>query len=386
MDFIIENAKVVVPNGIIQNASVKVENGIIVEIRDGEIKSNNKKKINIKGGFLLPGFIDLHCDAIEKEIEPRPNCNFPEKIAIFELDKKLAACGITTIYHSISFAEGEIGLRSNLKASQLIKTINQLSQKLMVKTRIHARYELTNESAVSYLEPLIKKGYIHLLSIMDHTPGQGQFKEVASFKEYFSKVYKMSEEELSEIINRKLSVRNSSYVNLNLRYVMELCRSMNIPLASHDDDSNEKILWLKEEGIGISEFPINMEVARTAHENGIYVCLGAPNVLMGRSQTGNLSALEAISSGYGDIICSDYSPMTILHAVFKLYFHNILPLNVAVNMATLNPAKATGICDTTGSIEEGKDADMIAVNVDEGVPRVIKTFVSGKEVFSTQLV
>jgi alpha-D-ribose 1-methylphosphonate 5-triphosphate diphosphatase len=378
-DFVIENAAVVLPSGILKGASIKIEDRIISKIREGNINTNNKR-INAQERFLLPGFVDLHSDAIEKEIEPRPNSFFPVNIALFELDKKLAACGVTTIFHALSFAEGEIGVRCNRKASEIIKEINRLSPKLDVKTKVHARFEITDDGAMPYLESLLRDGHIHLFSLMDHTPGQGQFKEVTSFKHYFGTVYKKSDSELTKIIDRKLSVKES--VKSHVDYAVALCKSMNVPMASHDDDSDEKICWLKKMGIRISEFPVNMDTVRSARSNGIYVCLGAPNALRGNSQAKNLSARDAISSGYGDILCSDYSPMTILHAVFTLYKHGILPLHEAVNMASINPAKAVGISDKIGSIEEGKEADLIMVDIGYEIPRIVKTFAAGREVFS----
>jgi alpha-D-ribose 1-methylphosphonate 5-triphosphate diphosphatase len=379
-DFVIENAAVVLPSGILKGASIKIEDGIISKIREGSINSS-QKRINAHERFLLPGFIDLHSDAIEKEIEPRPNSFFPVDIALFELDKKLASCGVTTIFHAPSFAEGEIGARSNEKAFEIIKQINRLKGRMNVKTMVHARFEITDEGAIPYLETLLKDGNINLLSFMDHTPGQGQFKEVTSFKYYYGVVYKKSDAELAKIIDRKLSAKES--VKSHIDYVVDLCKSMNILMASHDDDSEEKIRWLKEMDINISEFPVNIDAACAARQSGIHVCLGAPNVLRGKSQTKNMSARDAIVSGYGDILCSDYSPMTILHAVFTLHKHDILPLHEAVNMASLNPAKAVGISDNTGSIEEGKEADLIMVDIDEEIPRIVKTFVAGREIFST---
>ena len=378
-DFVIENATVVLPSGILKGASIKIEDRIISKIREGSINSNTKR-INAQERFLLPGFIDLHSDAIEKEIEPRPNSFFPVNIALFELDKKLASCGVTTIFHALSFAEGEIGVRSNEKAAEIIKEINRLKGRMNVKTLVHARFEITDEGAIPYLEALLKDGNINLLSLMDHTPGQGQFKEVALFKNYFGTVYKKSDAELTKIIDRKLSVKES--VKSHVDYAVALCKSMNVPMTSHDDDSDEKICWLKKMGIRISEFPVNMDAVRSASNNGIYVCLGAPNALRGNSQAKNLSARDAIVSGYGDILCSDYSPMTILHAVFTLHKHDILPLHEAVNMASINPAMAVGISDNTGSIEEGKEADLTMVDIGEEIPRIVKTFVAGREVFS----
>jgi alpha-D-ribose 1-methylphosphonate 5-triphosphate diphosphatase len=324
----------------------------------------------------------MHSDAIEKGIEPRPNTFFPVDIAVFELDKKLAGCGITTMYHSLSFAEMEVGLRSNSTAAGIIREINQFSHKLKVNTRIHARFEITDLGAVPFLEGLIHEKMIHLFSFMDHSPGQGQFRDITSYKSYYGPVYGKSDQEMDGIISRKLQSKEGDAPQAIERLV-RLCHDNGIAIASHDDDSREKIEWLKQAGITMTEFPVNDEAVRAAHENGIAVCFGSPNVLRGRSQSGNLSARDAIAEGFGDIICSDYSPMSMLHAVFALEKHGILPLHKAVNMVSLNPARAVGIAGKTGSLEPGKAADMLIVDHSNEFGRILKTFVSGREVFST---
>jgi len=378
--FVIINARLVTPKGIREGACVRVEKGRIAEIREGALPG--ERTINARGNYLFPGFVDLHSDAIEKGIEPRPNTFFPVDVAVFELDKKIAACGITTMYHSLSFAESEVGLRSNSTAADIIRQIHQFSHTLKVRTRIHARFEITDMGAVPFLEGLIRDGLIHLFSFMDHSPGQGQFRDIASFKSYFGPVYGKSDQEMDGIIDRKLRSREGDAL-LAIEHLAGLCRKNGIAIASHDDDSREKIEWGKRKGIAMTEFPVNIEAARAARENGISVCLGSPNVLRGRSQARNLSARDAIRSGFGDILCSDYSPMTMLHAVLTLGRLGILPLHEAVNMVSLNPARAVGIADRTGSLEEGKDADMLIVDHSNEFPRILKTFVGGREVFST---
>lgn len=378
--FIIENGTIITPRAILKGGSLKVEDGLISLVREGGINSSSHR-IDASGLYVMPGFVDIHSDAIEKEIEPRPNALFPARMAAFELDKKVSSCGITTVYHSLSFAEMEIGLRSNNMAASVIEKLNHFSKDLKTRTRVHARYEITDQAAVPFLEELIKNGQVHLLSIMDHTPGQGQFKEVASFKGYYGRVYQKTDEELDSIILRKLESREKQAESL--MHLIDLCRADKIPLASHDDDSPDKISWIKEAGILISEFPVNMEAAASASGEGIHVCLGAPNIIRGNSQAKNLSARDAIRAGYGNIICTDYSPMSLLHALFTIQRLDLLPINEAVNMASINPAMAVGIDQMTGSIEEGKSADLIIVDHQNVVPRIIKTFVSGREVFST---
>jgi len=378
--FVVNNARLVTPGGIREGASVRVEEGRIAGIREGDLPG--RRTINARGNYLLPGFVDLHSDAIEKGIEPRPNTFFPVDVAVFELDKKIATCGITTMYHSLSFAESEVGLRSNSTAAGIIRQIDRFGHALKVRTRIHARFEITDMGAVPFLEGLIRDGLIHLFSFMDHSPGQGQFRDILSFKSYYGPVYGKSDREMDGIIDRKLRSREGD-APMAIEHLAVLCRKNGIPIASHDDDSREKIEWGKSKGVAMTEFPVNIEAARAAREYGISVCLGSPNVLRGQSQGRNLSARDAIRWGFGDILCSDYSPMTMLHAVSTLGRLGILPLHEAVNMVSLNPARAVGIADRTGSVEEGKDADMLIVDHSNAFPRILKTFGGGGEVFST---
>lgn len=286
------------------------------------------------------------------------------------------------MFHSLSFAELEVGLRNNSTAAEIIRKIHQLKHKLKVNTKIHARFEITDHGAVPFLDVLIQDGLVNLFSFMDHSPGQGQFQDIISFKNYYGTVYAKSDAEMDDIIERKRHAKKSHALH-DIVHLLGICREHGIAVASHDDDSREKIHWLKEMGIGMTEFPINMEAVQAAHELGIRVCLGSPNVVRGQSSSSNLDARDAIRRGYGDILCSDYSPMTLLHAVFALERQGILPLHEAIKRVSLNPARAVGIADHTGSLETGKDADMVLVDHSDGLPRVQKTFVAGREVFAT---
>jgi len=378
--FILNNARLVTPCGILEEASLRVDNGKITEI--GQDTLSGMREVNVQGNYLFPGFVDMHSDAIEKGIEPRPNTFFPVDIAVFELDKKIASCGITTMFHSLSFAEMEVGLRSNSSAAGIIRQISEFSAKLKVHTKIHARFEITDMAAVPYLESLIQDELIHLFSFMDHSPGQGQFRDILSYKSYYGPVYGKSDAEMDGIIDRKRRAREDGAPGA-IEHLVALCKDRSISIASHDDDSREKIEWLKELGVGMTEFPVNIDAVKAAREQGISVCLGSPNVVRGKSQARNLSAREAISWGYGDILCSDYAPMTMLHAVLALEQLGILPLHEAVNMVSLNPARAVGIADQTGSLEVGKAADILIVDHSEGFPKILSTFIGGKEVFAT---
>ena len=375
---IVNNGRLVLPDGIHEGTAIRIEGGLIAKIGKGQATAG-AKKIDAAGRYVMAGIIDLHSDALEKELEPRPNTRFPTDIVLLEMDKKLAACGITTMYHSISFAEDEIGIRSNKMAESIIREINHLLPKLRIRTKVHARYEMTDEAAVPVLEKLIDEDKVNLFSFMDHTPGQGQFRDAASFHRYFKTVYQKMDTEITGIVKRKIA--SQKFIRQRLDYLIDLCVKRNIPMASHDDDSEAKVEWLRQKGISISEFPVNLEAALAACRNNLHVCLGAPNALRGNSQSKNLSAREAVTKGLCDVLCSDYAPMTLLHAAFKLADEGLLRLHEAIRLVTINPAKAIGIDHDTGSLQEGKAADFIIVDKQNSHAQVLKTLLQDRRYF-----
>ncbi len=377
---VIENASIATPEEVLQSASIKITDGIIADISTGRLNGCSKR-LDAHGMYVFPGFIDLHSDAIEKEIEPRQGACFPVNMAIFEMDKKLAGSGITTMYHSLSFDPRKDAIRESAVATGIIREVNRLAPVLGVRTKVHARFEISNARAIPYLEQLLDEGDIHLFSLTDHTPGQGQYRDLAAYKKISSQVLGLDDAATAEVIDRK----RREAVSLRTDYIWQLvdrCRSLGIPVASHDDDTCEKLDVVDEMGIKITEFPINMDTAASASERGMHICYGSPNVVRGVSTGGNLNAREAIMAGYGDILCSDYAPASLIHAIFAIERMGI-PLHKAVNMASMNPAIAAGISGDTGSLEPGKSADLVVVDLAGEVPRIQKTFVEGREVYST---
>jgi alpha-D-ribose 1-methylphosphonate 5-triphosphate diphosphatase len=381
-DFVIDNANIVTPEGVLADASLSIEEGRIAQIQMGT-SGRIGFRIDARDGIIMPGFVDIHSDAIEKWIEPRPGGRFPVDIALQELDKHLVSCGITTIFHCVSLTDSDVAsLRAPERAADIARTINRSTAGLKARTHVHARYDVTETDCVPLIERLIRDGQMHLFSLMDHTPGQGQFSDVDHFKAYYGGVRGCSQGKLDDLIRRRLQARER-LDDVHIRHLTALCRERNIHLASHDDDSREKVERLHRLGVSLSEFPVNLEAARVATKLGMHVSLGAPNVLRGSSLTGNLSGRQAIEAGCCDILCSDYSPMSLLHAGMTLHRCGIRSLHEVANMLSLHPAEAVGIADETGSIEEGKAADLVWIEFTEDVPCVTKTFVQGREVFST---
>ena len=379
---VIANGNVVTPEGLLEGASVVVEEGRIVAVGEDAVLAGGP--VHDATGFLvLPGFIDLHSDAVESEIQPRPGGRFPVEMALVELDKRLAACGVTTMFHSLSFsATDKNEMRRADVARSVVLDIHDLSPRLNVRNLIHARFEMIDVSCAPLIEALILEGRVHLFSIMDHTPGQGQFVSMDHFRAYYGTVDHMTAEELEALADRRVRARKE----LDLTHVERLallCRRQGVPMASHDDDSVEKVHWVRDLGIRICEFPVSAEAAGCASALGLHVLMGAPNVLRGNSLTGNLSGRRAVTEGWCDIIVSDYAPASMLHALFELARLKVAPLNELVNMVSLNPARAVGMDREIGAIRKGCRADLVLVSAGEGVPRIRTTFVEGRPVYST---
>lgn len=386
-DLLIVNGRAVIPGGVVENACVMISGGVIADIRPAGPeqafleRQMEKYVINAGGAWILPGCVDLHSDAIEREIEPRPGAIFPVELAFRELEKRLAGCGITTVFHSLSFAREELGLRSNELVARVIRRICELSAgSTLIRHRIHLRYEITDLSAVPVIMELMNEGKVDLLSFMDHTPGQGQFRELEKYKEWMRWSSGVEEEKTEEILAQKNNV-DRRLVLAGMRQLSDKARELGIPVASHDDDSPARIKMAHELGISISEFPVNMETASFARRMGLNVCVGAPNVVRGVSQAKNLSAREAVAVGAANILCSDYYPPAMLPAVFALA-ETPDSLPQSVSLVSANPARAAGLAGEVGALEVGRRADLVLVRLDEGIPVVLMTMVDGRVVYS----
>jgi alpha-D-ribose 1-methylphosphonate 5-triphosphate diphosphatase len=380
--YIIRNARVVVADEVLPEAAVVVEDGLIREVAEGRVSAAGFTEIDARGRLLMPGFIDIHSDVIENAIQPRPGGRFPVDVALLELDKQLVACGVTTIYHCLCFLHSEENppFRSAEMTDFLISKIDDLKAGFSARTRIHVRYEITNNEAFRQVEDLIARGSVQLFSIMDHTPGQGQFSDVGHFRDYYGKARGLSSERMDAMIARRLEA--SRHIDWGeLESLGRACRSKGVRMASHDDDSEEKIAAVSRLGVTLAEFPVNLDAARAARRHGMLISLGSPNVLRGASLTGNLSGRQAVAAGLGDILCSDYAPMSLLHAALQIAREGILALPAAVRLITLNAARATGTEARFGSIAPGKAADLVLVDDRRPVASVSRTFVAGREVF-----
>jgi alpha-D-ribose 1-methylphosphonate 5-triphosphate diphosphatase len=309
----------------------------------------------------LPGLIDLHCDAIEKLVEPRPNIHFDIQVALSEADWRLAGSGITTEFHAISLDDDEFGVRSDTFACDIYQTLVSTREEMLVRHKIHARLELTSQRGFEAVTQLVSQKACDMISLMNHSPGQGQYHSELEFREYVKRATSRKPEEIDALLETKRS--QSVEIPSRVERITRLARRAGLAIATHDDDTATKVQQWPEFGVTISEFPTTLEAARQAHDLGLAVCMGAPNVVRGKSSGGNLSAHEAIRAGVVDVLCSDYYPSAMLNAVFMLAARDVLTLPQAVRLVTLNPAHAVGVGKDYGSLEVGKVADVILVRL-----------------------
>jgi alpha-D-ribose 1-methylphosphonate 5-triphosphate diphosphatase len=244
----------------------------------------------------------------------------------------------------------------------------------LVDNRVHARYEITDPTAPAVLHELLENNEIHLMSFMDHTPGQGQFKDTDAYRNYLARTYKKSSAEIDALLADKLAQGDGSFARM--QELAKVARQKGIPLASHDDDRPEKISIVTDLGVRISEFPINLETAQAARAAGLATLFGAPNILRGKSQSGSMRALDAIIEGVADCLCGDYSPAALLPAIMQLPVMAGIQLHQAVALVSANPARAAGLNDR-GTIAVGKRADLIAVRNLGGLPQAARVWSEG---------
>ncbi len=369
---LLTRCSIVLPDKVVEQCALLIEDGCIAAIEPSGTKE--VREIDMAGAFVLPGMIDLHCDALEKEIEPRPNVLFPMDFAISQADRRNAQAGITTVFHALSFAHGELGVRNRETAAMIARQVRSYNHGL-IDNRVHGRYEITDEESLVVMSGLIEEGALDFVSVMDHTPGQGQFKDLSAYRDYLENTYKKSAREAEALIERKIT--NGKDALKRVECLAATAGEHGIRMASHDDDSTERVHAMANLGGTVSEFPVNFEAAKAAFHHGLWTIFGAPNILRGGSQNGSMKALDAVRKNVARCLCSDYHPGTLLAAVFQLPRLAEIDLAGAVRLVTANPAAAAGY-KNRGTIEESKRADLIAVRFKGEMPSVSHLWVNGE--------
>jgi len=373
--------RVVLGDRVVPRGSVRIADGLIAEIVGAPVPA---AAMHGDGLLLLPGFIDMHGDMIEREVEPRPNVRMPIELGLRDLDRRLKVSGVTTGYAAVSFnpksAYGH--LRSYEHSKEMLRALKALRPMLKVDHRVHARFEINYPNALEVVGELIADGTVDLVSLTDHTPGQGQYRDLEALKRRTAREQGLTADEAEVAVQARIDEKRGQTgdVQAALAAIARLCAAHRIALASHDDDTPQKVALMQSLGATISEFPVTIEAAREARARGLAVAMGAPNALRGESYSGNLSARAAHAAGLLDILAADYHPSAILPALLILGQNDPGGLAGAARLATSNPARALGLADR-GAIEAGLRADLVIAD-DQGVGHVRATFCNGVPIFS----
>jgi alpha-D-ribose 1-methylphosphonate 5-triphosphate diphosphatase len=329
---------------------------------------------------VLPGIVDLHGDAFERQMMPRPGVDFPVDVALIDSDRQAVANGITTVYHATTWS-WEPGLRSADNARRLLEAIESLRPQLATDTRFHLRHETFNLDAEAEIGQWLSDGRIDLFAFNDHMDSTVASLDKPQKRARMVERCGVSSEEFDRLVARVLS--RGDEVPESIARLAGAARSANVRMLSHDDASPAMRKAFRAQGVAIAEFPVNEETAREAAEAGDYIVFGAPNVVRGGSHTGWTKASDMIAKGLCSILASDYYYPAQLLAAFRLAVDGVLPLAEAWDLISAAPARAAGLSDR-GILAAGYRADIILVDDEIPMrPRIVAVIAAGRLVHLT---
>jgi alpha-D-ribose 1-methylphosphonate 5-triphosphate diphosphatase len=374
----IHNARIPLPDGMPMESALTLEDGLVAAV--GGNAPKEALRLDADGMLVLPGIVDLHGDAFERQLMPRPGVAIDPLVALVETDRQLLANGITTAYHAMTWS-WEPGLRGPEAGKAFVAALATARPALGCDTRFHLRHETFNISGEATVAKWLAAGLIDLLAINDHTPGMAAKVDRGRSLAATAERAGLSPEAFSELLAQVFA--RASDVADSIGRLCATARAHGVPMASHDDERPDVRDAYGALGCAICEFPQNAETARHARMTGASVVMGAPNVLRGGSHIGLVGAAELVAHGLCDILVSDYYYPALLGAPFRLARDGVCDLIDAWHLVSANPAAAAGLTDR-GTLRPGARADIVIVDDSvPGVPRVAATLVAGEPVFFT---
>jgi len=365
---VLTNARLVLPDEVV-GGTLLLREGRIAEIDSG--RSALAHALDCGGAHLMPGLVELHTDNLERHMRPRPGVEWPLPAAIIAHDAELASVGITTVFDALRVGSVVSDQRHRYAkyarglATEIIRL--RAERALRISHFIHLRAEICSETLLEELDEFGPEDRIGILSLMDHTPGKRQFRDLKRLETYLSGKHGMNRAELDRYFTfmRDLGARLGA---VHQAGAVARARELGAVLASHDDTTAEHVAASAGFGVKLAEFPTTLEAARACRAHGIAVMMGAPNLLRGGSHSGNVAASDLVAAGLLDILSSDYAPASLLMGAVQLgRGHG----NLARGIATVsrNPARAAGLTDR-GEIAAGQRADLALVDLDHDFPVV----------------
>lgn len=361
------NARIVLEDRAVEG-SLSVSGGRIAALDSGP--SALRGALDLEGDYLLPGLIELHTDNLEKHFSPRPGVRWPALPAVLGHDAQVAAAGITTVYDAVYLGDSADGSPRAENLEGIVRSVTAAAERgtLRAEHRLHLRCEVSERACLEHYQAHAHNPLVHLVSVMDHTPGQRQFASFEIYRAFYQKQHGLDDAQFEALNERRLKA-HLEWSAPNRRAVVALSRERGHRLASHDDATLEHIAEAAADGVVIAEFPTTVEAARAAREAGLAVLMGAPNLILGGSHTGNAAALDLVRLGLLDILSSDYVPGALIEAAFRLPREVGIALPAALATVTANPARAMGLADR-GRIAPGLNADLVRVREIDALPVV----------------
>lgn len=373
------NARLILPDSVTHGA-ITLEHGRIAAITPGEAVPAGA--LDMQGDFLAPGMVELHTDNLERHMRPRPGVNWPHTGAILAHDAELAGCGITTVFDAMrvgSIPNEGPDEEYNKYARPLADELAAIRARgvLRISHFLHLRAEVCSETLLAELDEFGPGDRVGIISLMDHTPGQRQFRDVAKLAQYVQGKYKLSDQGFADHVARLKALR-ARFGDAHEAAAVEVAHRLGAVLASHDDTTPDHVATSAGHGVGLAEFPTTLEAARACHDHGIMVMMGAPNLIRGGSHSGNVSAADLARAGHLDILSSDYVPSGLLAGAMILSrLWDDLPRAMATVSA--NPAQAAGLADR-GRLAPEMRADLIRFAMLDDTPVLRETWVLGRRV------
>lgn len=365
-ELVLSNARVVLADDVV-TGSVLVRDGKIADIDTKNARTGE----DFGGDYLIPGLVELHTDHLENHYRPRPGVFWDPLAALHAHDVQISGSGITTVFDAVRIGS-DVDLPSMFEHSKnLVDAVRAGPEQgwLRAEHFLHLRCELPSHDVVEHFEAFADHPQTRLASVMDHTPGQRQFRSLDDYKRFYAKHMGQNEAQMLAYIEAR-QAEHDRYSAPNRQAIVARAHELGLALASHDDATLAQVEEAAEDGVSIAEFPTTLEAAAAAHDAGQAVLMGAPNVVRGKSHSGNISASDLVAAGLLDILSSDYVPFALLQAVFVLPQRlQEVSLPQALLTVTKNPAEAAGLVDR-GEIAIGKRADLVRVSGETRVPAV----------------
>ena len=360
-------------DGQLAEAGVRVDEAAGVIDAVGA-EGGNGRCFDARGLYVLPGIVDIHGDAFERQLMPRPGVGFPIDVALVDSDRQAVANGITTIFHGVTWS-WEPGLRGADNARGMVEAIQALRPTLGADTHCHLRFETFNLDAETEVTEWLMRRRIGLLGFNDHMPGGNtppRTRKVAQMAERAG----LSSEDFNALVARLRARANE--VPGSITRLATAANAAKVATLSHDDMSPEQRRWFRDLDCRLAEFPTTLETAADATTAGDDVVMGVPNVVRGGSHIGWIGAADMIGRGFCTILASDYYYPALLLAAFRLAADDVMPLHQAWTYISKNPARAAGLTDR-GVLNAGKRADIIMVDASDPLrPRAVATMANGQ--------